>query len=393
MEIFKKLWLQYDPDGTGMISVNDYFNLVINLPPPLRLTEDQLLKKLGKYLFEYKGLLGFTKKTPRRGTSWRTKTAIWSLLWSSSTNSSACITSQYTWKTESRPKSFRVVHFRDVASLLSKVAVENKFPLSGDIKYESKLLETAIMDLWLARYPSKISSLGLADMKEKYIAQTIATLGRRFAGYDTRTYLAVMTSQRVYRSNKKNKNSTPITKHRVTDRMKELADDINNNKLKICAVLNTENFDKLLFEDIITKFKERKETSRTQASRFHHKSSHTVSYARVPFKREHKKSNATLTNLELDDYMTHYQDVFNSQSKRRKSIKQPPQRMGTIDHNKWATALFSNVNSAESSKNPKLSVLLKILKTLIWNWKAWLTTEATRHRRRAAKSQTSLRTK
>jgi hypothetical protein len=40
-----------------------------------------------------------------------------------------------------------------VASLLSKVAVENKFPMAGDIKFESKLLETAILDLWVAKYP------------------------------------------------------------------------------------------------------------------------------------------------------------------------------------------------------------------------------------------------
>jgi hypothetical protein len=45
-----------------------------------------------------------------------------------------------------------VVHIRDVASLLAKVAVENKFQ-SNDIKYESKSLDTALLDLWLASYP------------------------------------------------------------------------------------------------------------------------------------------------------------------------------------------------------------------------------------------------
>jgi streptomycin 6-kinase len=62
MEQFRRAWLLYDPEGSGMISVSDYFNLVINLPPPIRLTEDQLLRKLGKYLFEYKSEIQFIQK-------------------------------------------------------------------------------------------------------------------------------------------------------------------------------------------------------------------------------------------------------------------------------------------------------------------------------------------
>lgn len=47
------------------------------------------------------------------------------------------------------------MHIRDVARLLSKIAIENKFPMAGDINYDSKPLTVALMDIWVARYPSK----------------------------------------------------------------------------------------------------------------------------------------------------------------------------------------------------------------------------------------------
>jgi hypothetical protein len=246
-------------------------------------------------------------------------------------------------KRRSSLKLPRVVHFRDVASLLSKAAVENKFPMAGDIKYESKLLETAILDLWLARYPGTLSSSGLNDMKEKYISQTVATLGRRYAGYDTKTYLAVLTSQRIYKQNKKIKTGTPIAKHRITDRIKEIADDINNDKLKICAFLNEENFDKVQFEDIIGKYKERKVLNKGKTKKSLHNASNTFSHARFRYQNEYQSSNQTLSKPELEEYLSKYGDIFGNTSKRRKSLKQPPQRMATLDENKWATAKFSNV--------------------------------------------------
>jgi hypothetical protein len=55
MDQLRHAWLKFDPEGTGTIAVEDYFTFVINLPTPLRTTEEQFLKKLGKYMFEYKG--------------------------------------------------------------------------------------------------------------------------------------------------------------------------------------------------------------------------------------------------------------------------------------------------------------------------------------------------
>lgn len=55
MELLAEAWLVYDHEAEGFMSVDDYYKFVVNLPSPLRLTEDQLIRRLGKYPWEFKG--------------------------------------------------------------------------------------------------------------------------------------------------------------------------------------------------------------------------------------------------------------------------------------------------------------------------------------------------
>ncbi len=41
-----KRWQQYDPEARGYISVSHYFHFLVNLPQPLRLNQEDMLKKL-----------------------------------------------------------------------------------------------------------------------------------------------------------------------------------------------------------------------------------------------------------------------------------------------------------------------------------------------------------
>jgi hypothetical protein len=57
MDLLAEAWLMYDHEAQGMMSVDDYFKFVVNLPPPLRLTEEQLIRLLGKYPWEFRGII------------------------------------------------------------------------------------------------------------------------------------------------------------------------------------------------------------------------------------------------------------------------------------------------------------------------------------------------
>lgn len=47
------------------------------------------------------------------------------------------------------------VHFKDVAIMLSKIAIENKYGLKDTLRLNSKRIETALNDMWSSKYPSK----------------------------------------------------------------------------------------------------------------------------------------------------------------------------------------------------------------------------------------------
>jgi hypothetical protein len=52
-----KAWLKYDPDGKGYIRVADYFRFLVGINPPLRLTVDELLEKIGMSSEKFDGKL------------------------------------------------------------------------------------------------------------------------------------------------------------------------------------------------------------------------------------------------------------------------------------------------------------------------------------------------
>ena len=45
IDILLKHWMKYDPMSNGLITVNDYFEFLMNLPPPLRLSLEELLMR------------------------------------------------------------------------------------------------------------------------------------------------------------------------------------------------------------------------------------------------------------------------------------------------------------------------------------------------------------
>lgn len=40
-----KHWMKYDPTATGLITAKDYFEFLMNVPPPLRLSLEELLMR------------------------------------------------------------------------------------------------------------------------------------------------------------------------------------------------------------------------------------------------------------------------------------------------------------------------------------------------------------
>lgn len=55
------------------------------------------------------------------------------------------------------------VHFKDVACLLAKIAIENKYGLKDPIKIESRRIQTRLEDIWHAKYPSRPASPRLRE--------------------------------------------------------------------------------------------------------------------------------------------------------------------------------------------------------------------------------------
>ena len=45
VENLLKHWMKYDPAATGLVTAKDYFEFLMNLPPPLRLTLEELLMR------------------------------------------------------------------------------------------------------------------------------------------------------------------------------------------------------------------------------------------------------------------------------------------------------------------------------------------------------------
>lgn len=190
-------------------------------------------------------------------------------------------------------------------------------------------------------------------MKDRYIAQTVSTLGRRYTGFDTRTYLAVSTVQRVYIHNKKQKDIKKGGRQLYKGLVKEVADEINADKLKLFSRLNNENRNKVILEDMMSKYKERQSAQKQSQQKKTHRPNITFSQSASPLPHFHQRANLSVANIAMDDYLGRYGDIFKRTQVRRDSTKNPPQRMATIEHNKWATAMFMNVGASDCSKSPR----------------------------------------
>ena len=81
------------------------------------------------------------------------------------------------------------VHYRDVVSLISKVAVEDKYNNREDVQFDSKKLETSILDLWTSNFPN------LVDLREKYLSKSLESS----LSYDIKLYIAYTTCQKAFR--------------------------------------------------------------------------------------------------------------------------------------------------------------------------------------------------
>lgn len=161
----------------------------------------------------------------------------------------------------------------------------------------------------------------------------MGTLGRRFIGFDTLAYLAVVTSKKVYRFNRKKNDIVRVVRQRVAGVTKDAADDANNEKIKIFSALSVQNRNKIILEDILGKYKEQNKVTPVPSSKKHHNDSMTVSNHRRMNFEVNRERNLTLASLDLDEYTRRYADVFQNKPVKKKNTKTSLQRMKTIDVN------------------------------------------------------------
>lgn len=185
-------------------------------------------------------------------------------------------------------------------------------------------------------------------MKEKYVLQTLSSLGKKFAGYDTIRYLAVTTFQRKYKRSRYMFNSKSVIYRSMNAKINQFADEINNDKLKVYTKMNKSHQKKGVLSTILSIYKENRQL---------HEPSPPINTRRKPVKPlsqsfaaqsspsspEHKRQSLSLANGDLTKYFQHYADVFSSHQMTSTQEKIKPVRMSTMEYNKEATRQFESV--------------------------------------------------
>ena len=185
-------------------------------------------------------------------------------------------------------------------------------------------------------------------MKEKYVLQTLSSLGRKFAGYDTTRYLAVTTFQRKYKRSRYNQTSKSIIYRNRKAMISQQVDEINNDKLRVFSKLNKKHQQTGELTVILDKYKEQRRFGKHSTPPQVQKRSmkeHSKSFVKdiLLSPTEHHRKSLTIAQMDMVNYCQHYPDVFTDQRGPSVVEKRRPARMNTMDVNIDATRQFESV--------------------------------------------------
>jgi hypothetical protein len=231
-------WRQYDIEGEGLLPVHDYCKFIAGLKPPLCLTYEELIKRLGvtNSFFQH---VQSTKLALRDDQGALELTTRQFFLYFEVYNVPV-----YTHLGRDS------VHFRDVVTMLSRVAIENKYDLKESLKIESRRIENSLNDLWNERYPD------LPNLKHKY--EKLCTgydSSRVFEGPNILSHKAAELLQQIYIRNRllRNLRIARITNLRgILHREQEF---ISNERLNRFANLSKNHYIKQVMDTQIEELK------------------------------------------------------------------------------------------------------------------------------------------
>lgn len=145
------------------------------------------------------------------------------------------------------------MHFRDVAKLLTKVAIENKYGNSESLWDMTEKLKLALKDMWYARYPQ------LVELKENFHQISVDAFGTRMKGFDTKMYQAAETMRETYKRRKRLVEAKRIlTNYALKIIQNDGVDEVNKDRLQ--AMMREDGIlsSKRMFHHILSDFQQKK---------------------------------------------------------------------------------------------------------------------------------------
>lgn len=242
-ELIEKIaqkWMEIDTKGEGFISVTDYYKFIINLQPPLSLCFEDFVRRLKSD--GQKFLEGRSKKVYLKSEANKIELTVKQFfLFFRVYNVPIYVISN---------APYYIVHFKDAAEVLAKVAIENKYDLEEPLKTASKKIERNLLNLWEAKY-RKLSSL-----ISKYEEISTDKMGHKYRGFDVRLFQAqqIIKEYCKKRTIILNAKEQRIYSYKVTKEQ----EDVGADKLDLYTKINHELNLRRLYGDLMSQTQIRK---------------------------------------------------------------------------------------------------------------------------------------
>lgn len=291
-------WSQFDENGEGLINIKDYFKLMPSLDEPLTMDPDNLFKRLGITIQDWEDSISskIVLRDAQGSFQFTTKQFF------------------FFFKVYNVPiyqiESKSMVHFKDVACHLAKMAIENKYNQKDSLHLSSKRIETVLRDMWNTAYPSRVELPDYVRLSENYDRLSQGKDGKLFLGFDAIKYQTVLILQELWQK----------------ARAKKIVRNMRMSTIK--ALMNRQN-PETFTEQKIDKHKENVEEHKTLQD-FNEIIQQYKTKKAKPYQKENllkKKSSLRLeklrkqtysatkvetshSDLPYDDYFNIYKDVF-----------------------------------------------------------------------------------
>lgn len=237
------------------------------------------------------------------------------------------------------------VHFKDVAIMLAKIAIENKYNLKNSLKLSSKRIETALNDMWTSKYPSKCHHKSdYIQISDKYDKLAHAGKGKVFLGFDIMTWQAC----RILQDNAQRARAIRLERMMRMNYIRSLMSKQpvdNRNRYKINE-LEKETIVHNVYRELNEVFELARNNDRASRQNIRHKKRSTEKLEKTKKKPIGAKgSEVNINNMTLTSYLDQYGDIFYS---RNANIK--PQSESPLSIQSQSIANKTNINTTFTSK-------------------------------------------